>query len=197
MRWHFSNFPLWVVEKWGKGGQIHYRSDIYSIGCQEGTEEAFSSMSFNHFQMGNNIQTWAHLRYYQLSTFRHCVTQPSLTVVQKRLVVGVRSISICFQPDISPFIYYKGQIQEDHFMKKKRIVYFCDGFWLVWRVSQGGRQNGRASETSVRYTSDILDSQLDFSRCPQMDFFSKTYPLCRGGMAMRAPSRANAKMMTR
>ena len=80
---------------------------------------------------------------------------------------------------------------------KKMIVYFCDGFWLVWRVSQGGRQNGRASETSVRYTSDLLDSQLDFSHCPQMDFFSKTHPLCRGSMAMRASSRANAKMMTR
>ena len=82
-------------------------------------------------------------------------------------------------------------------MRKKMIVYFCDGFSLVWRVSQGARQNGRASETSVRYTSDLLDSQLDFSHCPQMDFFSKTYPLCRGGVDMRAPSRANAKMMTR
>ena len=183
----FLQFSLVSGWKMGEGGQMHYRSDIYSIGCQEGTEEAFSSMNFNHFQMGNNIQTWAHLRYYQLSTFRHCVTQPSLTVVQKRLVVGVRSISICFQPDISPFIYYKGQIQEDHFMKKKRIVYFCDGFWLVWRVSQGARQNGRASETSVRYTSDLLDSQLDFSHCPQMDFFSRTYPLCRGAMDIVEP----------
>ena len=158
----FLQFSLVSGWKMGEGGQMHYRSDIYSIGCQEGTEEAFSSMNFNHFQMGNNIQTRAHLRYYQLSTFRHCVTQPSLTVVQERLVVGVTLISSCLQPDISPFIYYKGQIQEDHFMKKEDSVLLwwilvgMEGFsrWQTKRESQ--RDFCQIHVRSIRLTIGFL-----------------------------------------